>query len=233
MPSAHRLRVLPLPHPLILLPTARLTIPISGPLADNLLATLGDFDTGQPVLAAIPVPGPLEPDVDALPPVTANAPTPTHGVAARVVRLVRARTVASPPHSPHYLLYLHGLTRIRLLQPLHLDSSAFDSLPQYAVAYPPADTLPAHETVEAFKDAALRLLDRLAGDSVHAQRKDEWLKVASMVEEISDQRAAWMADVLVAAISGQYADKLGEFRSFVSILSCSNATWQCSPTPTS
>ena len=98
-----------------------------------------------------------------------------------------------------------------------MDSSTFDSLPQHAVAYPPADTIPSHETVEAFKDAALRLLDRLAKDSVHAQRKDEWLKVASMVDEISDQRAAWMADVLVAAISGQYADKLGEFGS----LSCS------------
>ncbi|KAF8548420.1 ATP-dependent protease La [Imleria badia] len=68
--------------------------------------------------------------------------------------------------------------------------------------------MPSHEIVEAFKDAALRLLDRLAKDSVQAHRKDEWLKVASMVEEISDHRAAWMADVLVAAISGQYADKL-------------------------
>lgn len=212
MPSPPRLPVLPLPHPILLLPTARLTIPISRALADNLLAILNDSDAGQPILAAIPVPVPFEPsngDVAEVPPLTANAPPPTHGVTARVVRLIRARTVASPAPRHPYLLYLHGLTRIRLLQPLDLDPSALDSLPQHAVAYPPADTTPSHETVEAFKDAALRLVDRLAKDSVHAQRKDDWLKVASMVEEISDQRAAWMADVLVAAISGQYADKLG------------------------
>lgn len=216
--------MLPLPSPLLLLPTARLTIPISRALADSLLAILDDSDAGQPVLAAIPVPVPFEStnsDVPAVQPVTVNAsPAPTHGVAARVVRLVRARTVASPAPRHPYLLYLHGLTRIRLLQPLDLDPSTLDSLPRHAVAYPPADTTPSHETVEAFKDAALRLLDRLAKDSVQAQRKDDWLKVASMVEEISDQRAGWMADVLVAAISGQYADKLGGSRSSLSPCFC-------------
>lgn len=219
MPSASpRLPVLPLPHPLLLLPTARLTIPISRALADSLLAILDDpeSDSDQPILAAIPVPVSFEStnsDVATPPPAPANAPPPTHGVAARVVRLVRARAVASPTPRHPYLLYLHGLTRIRLLQPLDLDLSTLDSLPRHAVAYPPAGTTPSHETVEAFKDAALGLLDRLAKDSAQAQRKDDWLKVASMVEEISDQRAAWMADVLVAAISGQYADKLGESRS--------------------
>lgn len=216
MPSAPRLPVLPLPYPLLLLPTARLTIPVSRALADNLLAILDDSDAGQPILAAIPAPVPLEPtsaDVTPVAPVTANT-HPTHGVAARVVRLVRARTVASPALRHPYLLYLHGLSRIRLLQPLDLDPAALDSLPHHGVTYPPAETTPSHETVEAFKDAALGLLDRLTKDSAHAQRKDDWLKVASMVEEISDQRAAWMADVLVAAISGQYADKLGESGSF-------------------
>ncbi|KAF8440056.1 Lon protease C-terminal proteolytic domain-containing protein [Boletus edulis BED1] len=208
MPSAHRLPVLPLPLPFILLPTARLTIPISRALADNILAILDDSDAGQPVLAAIPVPVSLEPDVAAVPPVTANAPPPTHGVAARVIRLARTRIVNSPAPRHPYVLHLHGLTRIRLLQPLDLDPSSLESLPQHAVAYPPADTIPSHETVETFKDTALKLLDRLTKDSVQAQRKDEWLRVASMVEEISDHRAAWMADVLVASVSGQYADKL-------------------------
>ena len=229
MPSAPRLPVFPLPYPLLLLPTARLTIPISREFADNLLAILDDSDAGQPVLAAIPVPVPLEPtsaDVSPVPPVTANMPPPTHGVAARVVRVVRARTMASPDPRHPYLLYLHGLTRIRLLQPLDLDPTSLDSFPQHAVAYPPADTTPSHETVEAFKDAAIGLLDRLTKDSVQAQRKDDWLKVASMVEEISDQRAGWMADVLVAAISGQYADKLGE-----SSLSLTNVTRKFPLTP--
>ncbi|KAF8841835.1 ATP-dependent protease La [Paxillus ammoniavirescens] len=215
MPSA-RLPVLPLPHPLILLPTARLTIPISRTLADSLLAILDDSEAGQPVLAAIPVPVPTEPNTNDVAninvlleaPTTANTP-PTHGVAARVVRLVRPRTLASPgsPRQP-YLLSLHGLTRIRLVQALDLDPATFDSLPQHAVTYPATDTTPSRETIDAFKDAALRLLDRLAKDSVQTQRKDDWLKVASMVEDLSDQRAAWMSDVLVAAVTGQYADKL-------------------------
>ncbi|KAG9310983.1 hypothetical protein JVU11DRAFT_8861 [Chiua virens] len=211
-PSPPRLHVLPLRYPLLLLPTARLTVPISRALADNLLAILDDSDAGQPVLAAVPVPVPVEPTngevAPVLPSVTVDAPPPTHGVAARVVRLVRARTVGSPVSRYPYLLYLHGLTRIRLLQPLDLDPSNLDSLPQHAVAYAPADTIPSHETLDAFKGAALRLLDRLAKESVQAQRKDEWLKVASMVEDMSDQRAAWMADVLVTAIPGQYMDKL-------------------------
>ncbi|KIJ60939.1 hypothetical protein HYDPIDRAFT_177239 [Hydnomerulius pinastri MD-312] len=210
--SSSRLPVLPLHHPLILLPTARLTIPISRALADNLLAILDDSDAGQPVLATIPIPAPV--DVNSPHAVSLEVPTaanglPIHGTAARVVRLVRPRTLASPgsPRQP-YLLSLHGLARIRLTQPLELDPATFDSLPEHTVTYPAVDLTPSRETVEAFKDAALRLLDRLAKDSVPTQRKDDWLKVASMVEDISDQRAAWMADVLVAAITGQYADKL-------------------------
>jgi ATP-dependent Lon protease len=221
--ASTRLPVLPLPHPLILLPTARLTIPISRTLADSLLAILDDSEAGQPVLAAIPVPVPTEPNTNDVAninvlleaPTTANTP-PTHGVAARVVRLVRPRTLASPgsPRQP-YLLSLHGLTRIRLVQALDLDPATFDSLPQHAVTYPATDTTPSRETIDAFKDAALRLLDRLAKDSVQTQRKDDWLKVASMVEDLSDQRAAWMSDVLVAAVTGQYADKLGEYIVFL------------------
>ena len=209
MPSAPRLPVLLLPYPLILLPTARLTIPLSRALADNLLAILDDSDTGQPVLAAIPVPVPLDSTTDAPPPPPNSTPL-THGVAARVVRLVRARSTTSPAPRHPYLLYLHGLTRLRLVQPLDLDSAQSSALQPQAVAYPPADTLPSHDAIEAFKDAALGLLDRLAKDSAQAQRREDWLKVGAMVDEMSDARAGWMADVLVAAITGQYADKLGE-----------------------
>ncbi|KAG1895176.1 glycoside hydrolase superfamily [Suillus fuscotomentosus] len=52
-----------------------------------------------------------------------------------------------------------------------------------------------------------RILDRLSKDSAQPQRKDDWLRAAA-IEDISEQRAAWMADVLVAAVSPQYPDKL-------------------------
>ncbi|OAX40690.1 ATP-dependent protease La [Rhizopogon vinicolor AM-OR11-026] len=211
MPSSPRLPVLPLPHPLILLPTARLTFPISRSLAEAILTLLDDADATQPLLAAIPVPGPSEGDghdsqFDVS---SAINSLPTYGTAARVVRLVRPRSSSSPgaPRQP-YLLSLHGLTRIRLASPLQIDTTSLDTLPIHKVLYPSAEGTPSRETVEAFKDAALSLLDRLAKDSVQPQRKDDWLRVAALVEDISEQRAAWMADVLVAAISGQYGDKL-------------------------
>ncbi|KAH7927222.1 ATP-dependent protease La [Leucogyrophana mollusca] len=194
MPSP-RLPVLSIAHPLILLPTARLTIPISRTLADAVLALLDDSDAAQPVLAAVPIPAPEDPEF--------HHPV-TSGTAARVVRLVRPR--AGQP----YLLSLHGLTRIRLVDPVHPSTAPTpDALPDHAIQYSNGEGgTPRPQTVEAFKDAALRMLDRLATDSVQPQRKDDWMKVAAMVEDISDERAAWMADVLVAAVSGHYPDKL-------------------------
>ncbi|KAG2095767.1 hypothetical protein BD769DRAFT_1394855 [Suillus cothurnatus] len=58
--------------------------------------------------------------------------------------------------------------------------------------------------------ASLALTNALSArtDSAQPQRKDDWLRVAATVEDISEQRAAWMADVLVAAVSPQYTDKL-------------------------
>ncbi|KAH7882224.1 ATP-dependent protease La [Phlebopus sp. FC_14] len=208
MPSS-RLPVLHLPHPLILLPTARLTIPINRTLADNLLVLLNDSDAGQLVLAAVPVPTLPDPsNALAFEAPSTTSTLSTHGTAAQVVRLIRPRTLASDSPRQPYLLSLHGLTRVRLVHPLDFDPTALDTLPEHAISYPAAETTPSRETVEVFKKAALKLLDRLAKDSVQSERKDDWLKVASMVEDIPDQRAAWMADVIVTAVTGQYADKL-------------------------
>ena len=209
MSSSSRLPVLALPYPLILLPTARLTVPIGRTLADNLLAILQDSESTQPVLAVVPTPPLVDSSLTnySSPPHTG----PVHGTTARVIRLVRARTLSAPGAPRHpYLLSLHGIARVRLVHPLDADSQTLDTLSERAVVNPAADQVPSRETVEAFKDAALRLLDRLAKDSVQLQRKDEWLRVAVMVEEIPDHRSAWMADVLVAAINGDYQDKLGE-----------------------
>ena len=61
-----------------------------------------------------------------------------------------------------------------------------------------------------FKSAALRLLDRLAKNAIgQSSRTDAWSKLSGMIEETSEARAAWMADVLVTAVNGEYADKLG------------------------
>ena len=63
--------------------------------------------------------------------------------------------------------------------------------------------------VEKFKQSALRLLDRLAKDSAQQSRKDGYNKIAAMLEDITDARAPWMADVLVGSVSGEHSDKLG------------------------
>lgn len=183
----HKLPVLLLPHPLILLPTARLTLPISRSLANVILSLLDDSDA---VLAVVPLPAPDSPS------------ELTYGTAARVARLVRNQSSPTQP----YLLYLRGIARIRLPSPIQVHP--LDTLPVHNVVYPSSEGTPSRDTVEAFKDAALILLDRLAKDSPQPQRKDDWLRVAAIVEDISEQRAAWMADVLVAAISPQYPDKL-------------------------
>ncbi|KAG1834990.1 Lon protease C-terminal proteolytic domain-containing protein [Suillus subalutaceus] len=184
-----KLPVLLLPHPLILLPTARVTLPISRSLADAILSLLDDSDA---VLAAIPLPAPDSPS------------EVTYGTAARIARLVRPRNQSSPTQP--YLLSLHGIQRIRFPTPIQIDRS--ETLPVHNVVYPSSEGIPSRDTVEAFKHAALLLLDRLAKDSPQPQRKDDWLRVAAIVEDISEQRATWMADVLVAAVSSQYPDKL-------------------------
>ena len=75
--------------------------------------------------------------------------------------------------------------------------------------YPDTNRVPSTESVGVFKGAALRLLDRLAQDASQLSRKEGWLKVAAMVEDVSESRAPWIADVMVAAVNGEYADKLG------------------------
>ncbi|KAF8889077.1 Lon protease C-terminal proteolytic domain-containing protein [Infundibulicybe gibba] len=66
---------------------------------------------------------------------------------------------------------------------------------------------PSKECVDKFKQAALRLLDRLSRDSVQQSRKDGYQKIAGMIEDLTDERASWMADVLVGSINGEYNDK--------------------------
>lgn len=84
-------------------------------------------------------------------------------------------------------------------------------MPMHDVEYPPPEKLPSHEGVEKFKQSALRLLDRLEKDSLQQSRKEGYRKITSMLDDITDARTPWMADVLIGTVNGEYNDKLGGF----------------------
>ena len=198
-----KLFVLPLPHPLILLPAARITIPLSRTIGEHILFLSRESDDSQPVLAAVPITTPTGLQIESNGPVFSEWAT-----AATVVRLLRP-----PPRNPKqpYLVSLLGITRVHLKTPLILSVTA-DPLTEHPVEYPGVDSnaVPSRESVEVFKSAALRLLDRLAKNAIgQSSRTDAWSKLSGMIEETSEARAAWMADVLVTAVNGEYADKLG------------------------
>ena len=198
-----KLPLLPLPHPLILLPASRITLPVSLNVGEAIY-TLIDESDALPVIAAVPVN-------------TGSNGEPVFsewGTAARVLRLVKPSL--RNPRQP-YLISLHGLTRV------HLTSSSESSVPTplsvptlqddlvlHDVEYPPTERVPSKESVEKFKHAGIRLLDRLARDSAQ-HRKDSYIKISGMLEDITGARAPWMADVLVGAINGEYNDKLGPY----------------------
>jgi ATP-dependent Lon protease len=191
------LPVLGLQHPLVLLPTSRVTVPVSQPIGDALLQLI-DRSDALPVLAAVPVTAP-DPD-------QAAPPLADWGVAARVLRLVNPP--ARNPRQP-YLVSLHGLSRLRLVHAHDKLSLLADSLPTFDVEHPPTENVPSRESIDRFKQAALRLLDRLARDATQPARKEGYSKIANMLDDIADDRTPWMADVLVGSINTDYADKLG------------------------
>ncbi|KAF8714415.1 hypothetical protein AX14_012711 [Amanita brunnescens Koide BX004] len=207
--AASKLPILALPHPQLLLPASRFTLPVHRHVGDAILALIEESDA-LPVVAAVPVTSaaPANDGYDSAPqsePVLAE-----WGTAARVLRIVRPPAKAS--RQP-YLVSLHGLTRVRIgtsrSTPVALPASEWtNTLAHYEVEYPPTERIPGHEAVEKFKYSATRLLDRLAKDSVQQSKRDGYMKIAAMLEDVTDARAPWMADVLVGTINGEYADKL-------------------------
>lgn len=206
------LPLLALPHPLILLPTSRFTVPVTKDIGDAILDLI-DHSDALPVVAAVPLTQPpnnnqlQDTDSPQYPPQQSLA---EWGTAARVLRLVKPP--ARNPRQP-YLVSLHGLTRVRLIH-IHENKDKLqhlvDSLPSFDVEYPPTEKVPNKETIDRFKQAALRLLDRLARDAVQPARKEGYNKIANMLDDIADARTPWMADVLVGSINTDYADKLGQ-----------------------
>ncbi|PCH43054.1 ATP-dependent protease La [Wolfiporia cocos MD-104 SS10] len=194
--SSATLPVIPLPYPLILLPTARATIPIPGDAGETLLHLVQESDA-QPVVAAVPIPS-AESDV-----------LHDWGSSARIVRLVRPPRTGTPSRdrSRPYLLTLHGLSRVYL--PNAKDSQGkIGDLLEHKVELHTNNALPTAEAASTFKAAALKLLDRLVKDAASDTKRDFYMKLATMTDEVSIQRTPWMADMLVANLNAEYADKL-------------------------
>ncbi|KAH9916210.1 Lon protease C-terminal proteolytic domain-containing protein [Fomitopsis serialis] len=192
--SSQALPVIPLTYPLLLLPTARITIPVNNAAGELLLELVQEVDT-PPVVAAVPVP-------------SADAST-LHdwGTAARIVRVVRPpRSLARDTHRP-YLLTLQGLARVHLPE---ADSprERIDGLAERVVEYPNAEGTPSAELAATFKAAAIKLLDRLARDAPNDSKRDFYVKLSNMVDEVTAQRAPWLADMLVSSLNAEYADKI-------------------------
>ena len=196
-PSGSTLPVLALPHPLILLPTGRITLPVSKTVGEALLSLVRESDE-QPLVAAVPQTAP-------------EASLYQWGTAARIIRLIRPAT-GNVKH--HYLLSLNGITRVRVLDSGPDLPVVNSGIVYRQVEYPNNAGTPTSESIVKFKASALKLLEQLAKDTTQQTKRDSYNKVAAMVEEVSTTRAAWMADVMVSSINGEYADKLGEYLVF-------------------
>ncbi len=209
--SHSRLPLIPLPFPLILLPSARLTFPIPNDQADALIR-LCDSSTANPIFAAVPF-------------VQHDGTTSLHdwGVTARIARFVHPRAHSDEP----YLLTLTAITRIRLanttsttrpstnntVTATSTSDASSHPLARVAVIHPPPDTQspPATEIVQDFKAAAIRLLERFTQDTSQSARKREsWVRIAHVVDETEPDKAAALADAIVSAVGAEHVDKLGE-----------------------
>ncbi|KAI0092261.1 Lon protease C-terminal proteolytic domain-containing protein [Irpex rosettiformis] len=183
------LPVLPLAHPLILLPTGRVTLPVSRRIGEALLHLVQQSED-QPIVAAVPLTSP-------------DSSLYEWGTASRIVRLIKPPV--RNPKQP-YLLSLNGVTRVRIVDDLSSDLSS--GIVHLRVEYPTTDGVPSPENVMKFKAAALKLLNQLARDTSQEAKRESFNKVAALVEEVSQVRAAWIADVILSSTNAEYQDKL-------------------------
>jgi ATP-dependent Lon protease len=186
------LPVLPLPYPVVLLPASKFTMPVSRETGDAILELMEQSDV-LPVVAAIPVTNPDE-------------KTPEYSgwaTATRILRLVRPPT---QNRKQPYLVSLHGLARVQLRKPFSGALLTLQDVKYSADSHPPSA-----EVVEKFKESALRLLDRLSVGSKGNAKRERYIKIAGLLDELTEARAPWMADVLVSSLTTEYSDKLGEY----------------------
>ena len=199
MPTSTLIPVLTLPYPLVLLPTARIQLPLDEAVGTRLIELVQRSDV-QPVIGTVPC--------------TSSSTIHSWGTAARVVRIVRPISQSS---KRLYHVTLHGLSRIHFPDTKSQAPFSPSELIELTAEYPKADGPPSQETIVPFRAAASKLLESLAQDTTQQSRRDVYVKISHMIEEVSDDRAPWMADVIVAGINKvEYEDKLGE--SFVFLL---------------
>lgn len=194
--STSTLPVLNLSPPRILLPTARVTMPVHMSVGEELLQLVQESET-QPVLAAVPVSS------------GENVILHDWGCAARIVRIVRPPRLVNSSRLRPYLLTLQGLSRVHLLGN-KVTRNTLNAPVEHVVQFPADEGVPTAEAASIFKSAATTLLSRLTKDAAGEARRDLYTKFSVMVEEVSNQRTPWMADVLIASLDADYADKLGE-----------------------
>ncbi|KAL1745337.1 Lon protease C-terminal proteolytic domain-containing protein [Schizophyllum fasciatum] len=189
MVGTAKLPILPLPHPAILLPASRLSLPISRELGEALVALISESDS-LPIVAAVPVPD------------NAAQSLAEYGTCARVLRLVKP-TSRNPNDT--YLLALHGISRVRLpAGPRTAPAGLAAHIVEYEAA---TNVVPKTAVVDRFRSSALRLLDGLArGAKGHAKR-EAYAKMASVLEAAPDSKAPWMADLLMGSLNTEYEDK--------------------------
>ncbi|KAI0668849.1 ATP-dependent protease La [Trametes maxima] len=183
--------VLTLPQPLVLLPTARLHTFLDEPAGLKLVELVQRSDT-QLVIGTVPC--------------ASTSEVYSWGTGARVVRVVRTVSKAS---DKAFQVTLHGLSRLHYPDTQSGAPFSSNDLIELTAERPKSDGPPATEAVAAFRAAATKLLDHLAQDTNQQSRRDVYVKISHMLEEVSDDRTPWMADVIVAGINKlDYNDKL-------------------------
>lgn len=195
------LPILPLPHPLLILPGARLSLPIGADVGHQLTKLIREADD-SPIVAAVPIIKSNNAENNGKGEQYALG---EWGCATRVTRLVRALNA-----SEKFIITVQGLARVRLPKPLFLTEDTLHTLPAHSVELISDDGLPRRETITEFRTAALKLVDRLIQDtSKGSVRRDVLERFATMAEDLTESRIAWLADLMVHTIVPDYADRLG------------------------
>jgi ATP-dependent Lon protease len=201
------LPILPLPSPVVLLPTSKITIPITTSQADSLIA-LQQSNHSNVILAVVPL----------VIKESNERSLNEWGVTARILRLFNASfrpgLAGNLDSAPRYqfLLSLHALDRIRLSKPLPAPAAL---VLQHPIHLPASGPSPDPGTVDTFRGAARRIID-LRLRSEDGARREAWSQIADMLDGDSDandrddEQSAWIADVLVAGLKLDHADKLGQ-----------------------
>ncbi|KIJ27279.1 hypothetical protein M422DRAFT_271595 [Sphaerobolus stellatus SS14] len=216
--SPSSLPLFPLPHPLVLFPASRITVPVPNDSARALISLIQDSPT-QPLIAAVPVLQ-LLPNAEINPndkiiqdAAGGGTVLNEYGCAAQVVRLVRPS--ALHPSQP-YLLTLQGIARIKLEPPLpsveSLDAVDFTFHP---VVYPSTRGRTKPGEVDAFRVAGARLLERMAKEmgpgplgGNAASKRDAYRRLRDTLEDVTDDKAHVLADTLVSFVNAEFGDKL-------------------------